>query len=785
MVNSLAKRLTYRIMAVVLVMMAVITGIVYFSVRQYMSDEAQERYEGISLRDQEELRRRLDVVRVATENYVSDVELDLNAPDKIEAHLERFLRINPTIVRCGLLYEPGYFPDKGRCFGPFATRDSDNVVRAGRIDSDYNTYMDKEWYKKGLSTDSADWSEVFYEENVLPYTSTRRQLITFYAPVHDEQGRPVAMLCSDLSLEFLRDKLMDDLLKMREKFEKGSTHHSYSFVIDHEGTYIVHPDENRMLNANFFHESRRTANTIDDHIVTSMTKGEKGSAMVDIDGIPSWIYYRNVKYMKWVIAIVVPKEVIFRNGHTLNTIILLMMLVGMIAIYLICRHMIRQTTRPLTKFALSADEVALGNFSSPLPEIKGNDEVRLLHDAFLNMQESLKVYFDQLQETTTSKASLERELSIAHNIQMAMLPKTFPPYPERNDIDIYASETPAREVGGDLYDFFLVRGHEGISDRLYFCIGDVSGKGMPAALFMAVMRAMFRSEARRSERAADIVDNMNRNLSEEYTAGYFVTMFVGILDLATGHLDYCNAGHEAPLVSGKPLPIKPNLPVGALADWNYEGQEARLKSGDMLFLYTDGLSEANDPDKRKFGRLPVRQLASRHSDCTAQQLVQVMTDEVHRHANGAEQNDDITLMAIRWNEECGKRREELTMQASMDDIGRLRPYIEDVTRQAGIIGKESKRLRLAVEEAVANVINYGEATTVTLSAAVRDRRLVLTITDDGRPFDPTDDSPTDLSVPADQRPPGGMGIVLLHQMTDGLSYKRSDGRNILTILKNI
>ena len=817
MVKSLARRLTYRIMAVVLVMLAVITGIVYFSVGQYMSDEAQERYEGILQRDHEEFRRRLSDVMVAVQNNVHDIESCVDNPEMIIPQLERILQINPSIITCGIVYVPDYHPDKERCLELYASRDSAGVVQTGIIEDDYIVVMDRDWFRKGLEKDTAEWSEVYFENDLIPNISGRRQLTTYSTPVHNKQGQLAALFGADLSLEYLRSMMMDDVVEMNEKFEKGCRHHSYNFVIDHKGTYIIHPDEKRMMNSNIHEVSRLTNSKTDDDLVKRMMREEKGSTMLEIDGVPSWIYYRKVKHMDWVIAIVVPKEVIFRNGRTLNTIILLMMLIGMIAIYFICHHMIRQTTQPLHKFALSADEVALGNFSAPLPEIKGGDEVQLLHDAFLNMQESLKVYVGQLQETTTSKASLERELKIAHDIQMAMLPKTFPPYPERTDIDIYASETPAREVGGDLYDYFLR------DNRLFFCIGDVSGKGMPAALFMAVMRSMFRSETRRNDCAADIVDTMNRNLSEEYTAGYFVTMFVGILDLTTGHLDYCNAGHEAPLVSGQPLPVKPNLPVGALADWNYVGQEARLQSGDMLFLYTDGLSEANSPTAKLFGRHRIQQLVSQHGDSTAQQLVQTMTEEVQRFAAEAEQHDDITLLAIRWNidsreyegtgaqgredtpasdpasvfsrtpvpphprtsDDTEGKSEVLALRASMDDIGRLKPFVEQAATEAGITGKEPARLRLAVEEAVANVINYGQATTITLQTAVRDRQLTVTITDDGQPFDPTDDSPTDLSVPADQRPPGGMGIVLLHQMTDGLSYQRSDGHNILTLLKNI
>lgn len=210
----------------------------------------------------------------------------------------------------------------------------------------------------------------------------------------------------------------------------------------------------------------------------------------------------------------------------------------------------------------------------------------------------------------------------------------------------------------------------------------------------------------------------------------------------------------------------------------------QLQSGDMLFLFTDGITEAKNHAGELLGRRHVLQLASEHIGDTAQQMVELMVEEVHRHAADAEQSDDITLLVIKWKEKDGKRK-GLTLRASMDEIDRLKPYIEDVTQQVGIDVRESKRLRLAVEEAVANVINYGEATTITLQARVEDDQLELSIADDGKPFDPTAGSSTDLSLPPDQRPPGGMGIILLERMTEGLSYQRSDGKNVLTLMKMI
>ena len=766
--NSLAKRLTIRITAVVLVMLAIITSLVYISVKEYMLEEAQERYLGVMLDEYEEIRRRLSDIYVASLNSIHEIERDIDHPDLMAEHVERFVINNKNIASCGLLFIPDYYPQMGRFFVSFAYRDSTGFVGVKRIDSVYNGYSDTDWFKGVIQKDKADWTGAYFEDSTVFNYSNPRLLTTYSSPVHNKQRQPVAVLCVDFSLERLNQKLKEKVDLVNQKFEKGLGHKSYGFIIDSLGTYIIHPDKKRMLKSNIqehFKDSLAARK-----ILSQMEKEKSGSWKMDVEGVPSWVFYRYVKFVKWYFVIVVPEVAIVHNGRMLNALILFTIFLGLMVIFFTCRYMIKQTTKPLHRFALSADQVAQGNFTSPLPEIKDYDEVRLLHDAFKNMQSSLVVYVDELQRTTTSKASLERELKIASGIQMAMLPKTFLSK-KREELDLYASLTAARDVGGDLYDYFLR------DNSLFFCIGDVSGKGVPAALMMAVMRSMFRSEARRVNKAAKIVETMNKNLGEEQTTGYFITMFVGVLDLMTGHLDYCNAGHEAPLLAGQPLPIKPNLPVGSLSDWNYEGQEAQLNVGDMLFLYTDGLSEAKNTQKQIMGRSRVLELAQAHFGDTCKQLVELMETEVRHYAAGAEQSDDITLMAIKWQGMV------LRMTASMDEIYKLKPFVLEAARSAGLEEVETKRLRLAMEEMVANVINHGRATGITLRAKVEKEQLVVTIDDDGQPFDPTQDSPTDLSIPPDQRPPGGLGIILLHNMVDGMGYERKDGHNILTIIK--
>lgn len=712
MQKSLSARLTYHIMAVVLVMMVVIAAVVYFAVREYMLAEAQDRHLSIMLEHYQDMRRKLSEVYMAVENNVHDIERDLDHPDQLFDHMNRIVSQNGSIASCALVFKEYYYPSKGRLFIPFARRDDVGCVRVTRVDSTYHSEFSDIWVKEQMQKDESGWTKPYYESKIFASGQKQRLLATYGVPIHNSHGAPVAMICADLALEELSDSIMADVNKMVKNYEQGQRHHSYFFIVDRRGTIIMHPDEDRITK------------NLEKEVGHEM-KAHRGTCVTKIDGVESMMTYRGVHPVGWVMVFVTPLDAIQSNAKRLNIIILAVMLLGLLVIYLFCRRQIKDI----------ADPVAM------------------------------------------QKANLEHELKIANGIQMAMLTKAL--HSPSGAVDLYATLTPARDVGGDLYDYFVLEG------RLVFCIGDVSGKGVPAALLMAVMRSMFRSEARRADRAANIVDAMNLNLSEEYTGGDFVTMFVGILDLSSGHLDYCNAGHEAPLVSGQLLDVKRNLPVGALSDWAYEGQQTQLKPGDMLFLYTDGLSEAMNNKGELLGRQRVQQLASEHSKDTAPQLVELMEAEVHRHAGDAEQNDDITLMAIKWQPAShpSPLTSHLSMRASMDDISRIEPFIAHVAKEAGMEGREAKRLRLAVEEAVANIINHGQATTIKLQATMDNHQLVLDIDDDGQPFDPTGDSSTDFSVPADQRPPGGLGIMFLHQMTNGLEYQRLDGHNILTIKK--
>jgi len=250
----------------------------------------------------------------------------------------------------------------------------------------------------------------------------------------------------------------------------------------------------------------------------------------------------------------------------------------------------------------------------------------------------LAVAYDQLEETTTAKERIESELRIARDIQMSMVPQAFP---ERSDLDLYGLMAPAKEVGGDLYSFEI------IDNQLYFCLGDVSGKGVPASLFMAQAIRLFRAMAKQRRKPCDIATRLNNELSENNDNGMFVTMFIGEADLTTGHLYYCNAGHNPPLLDGEFIDVESNAPIGLWPELDYVGEELDNISGKMLFIYTDGLNEAENLAQEQYGDDQLQQMLQQMKAYTAKQIIDAFSQSVESHRNGAEPNDDLTMLAIK------------------------------------------------------------------------------------------------------------------------------------------
>ena len=398
-------------------------------------------------------------------------------------------------------------------------------------------------------------------------------------------------------------------------------------------------------------------------------------------------------------------------------------------------------------------------------------------------------HLEHLRQVNAEKERIGSELRVAKGIQQSMLPEG---HLQQDGVEICGSLVPAREVGGDLYDYFIRDG------KLFFCIGDVSGKGVPSAMVMSVVHSLFRMASAHENNPAHIMQIVNETLCEGNESNMFVTLFMGILELSTGRLCYCNAGHDAPVVLNEAqtaknelLDVKPNLPLGLYDDFAYEMQESTLVGGSMLFLYTDGLTEAKNNQRKLFGMDRVMTMLQGTGNLLPEQLLTKMAQAVHNFVEEAPQSDDLTMLAIKFTPVSFNMAldEQLTLQNDIRQVPKLNDFVKDALERVGVGVSLIKQMQLAVEEAVVNVMEYaypvGETNDILLQISSDGQYVRFVIKDRGVAFDPTAKKKADTTLSVEDRPIGGLGILLVREIMDSVSYERTDGMNVLSLTKKI
>ena len=678
--KSFSRRLTRWIVYTQLIVVGGAAFLIYALAKDVIKMEELDLYKSYLSITNANVGQILTGVSTATINHVPQIESSLNQPDDMYGIMKEVVSQNAHIRSCGISFIADYYPKKGHRFCPYAIRDTLGNVKVYNNAIVGHDYLKASWYLEALESSEAYWSKPFFSSN-----DTLKPSVSYLVPIHDKQGKTVAILGADMSLDWFRGEIIggnyyknqDDTIRFYvnngphpiDSLDKSSPSIfedrkwrfvSYNFIIDNEGTFVAHPNPRAVLKQNYFDLAKETTDTIDDYVGHQMVAGKKGTyknakddidyfEFFDLEFFSTYMFYEPIEHTNWSLAIVVPRLMVDGSSIAFGVVLLILIGLGLLVLRIVARIIIRRTTKSLKQLAVSANEVAKGNFMASLPKIKHNDEIRLLRDSFEDMQHSLTEYMEELKTTTASKATIENELKIAHDIQMSMLPKKFPPYPERGDIDIYGTLIPAKAVGGDLFDFHIR------DEMLFFCIGDVSGKGVPASLVMAVARSLFRNVSAYVSYPEAIVTAISQALAEGNESNMFVTLFVGVLNLSTGQLSYCNAGHNAPLIIDKDgcrmLPCDANIPGGVMSQWTFSKQEMTLEPQTTIFLYTDGLSEAEDMFHDQFQMERVYKvmddLQAGHIT-QAEAVVQKMSQAVHAFVGGAEQSDDLTMLAIRY-----------------------------------------------------------------------------------------------------------------------------------------
>ncbi len=628
--NSLSTKLSLWIVLFTAVVLVSALGYMFSvsrqAIRQEAVNHATEILENTTLRVNSILER----VEVATNNTDWLINRHLDGPDSMFIYSRRLLENNPDLNGCSIAFEPDFFKQKGRYFSAFSLRNDGEILTTQEGNEHYE-YFYMDWYQLCKLLDRPVWTEPFIDYN--PEDIYSKDMIASYCkPIKDRNGKYVGTISVDLSLTWLSNTI--SAVKPYP--------HSYSIMIGQGGTFFVHPDSTKLFFHTIFTETLEHEDTALTALGHAMQRGEEGMRQLVIDGQESYVFYKPLGNTGWSVAIVCPESDIFGAFNRLRRAVTIAVLAGLLLLLLVSIRIITRELKPLRRLADQAGVIAKGNFDETLPESGRVDEIGQLSQSFSDMQRSLAGYIEELKQTTAQKASIESELKVASDIQMSMVPRIFPAFPNRPDIDLYASMTPAKEVGGDLYDFFVQ------DERLYFCVGDVSGKGIPASLFMAVTRNLFRIVAQQGRSPEEIATQINLILSHDNEQNMFVTMFIGCADLKTGHLDYCNCGHNAPLIDGQFMKLQyTNRPIGIWEEGEFIGESIDDIRGRQILIYTDGLNEAENPQKQLFGEHRLQELMAGALSLNSEQVIEMLQEAVERHRDGAAPNDDLTLLCLK------------------------------------------------------------------------------------------------------------------------------------------
>ena len=812
--RGLAFKQSMMILAAITVVFGLIFGI--------MSYKTQDMLNKMTVENGEETSRAnvnyIDKLFNAGKLVGDDVATTLGKRKMTKAELDTFLlqsltnarNLVPQIVAVVLAYEPGMGPETPK--GEFMrlarfTENEIKLVTGGHYD-------DKEWYYSTRDGKTSRWQEPFIGEFV------PEPIAVYTVPIFqkNKNGEEVlaGVLAVDMSIDFLKETIS----------EIPVSNSGYALITSAKNVAVAYPKSiaqgkrNREIVVKESHGNNQI-------LFDRRTRDSSGLFLGTVaGGEESAIYYTTIKANNWTFMVVWPIEKYLKDQSSMRKLFLVLAIGGYIIILIIILLISFRVAKPLKELAIAARKLGRGNFNVTIPQITGRDEISEFAGAFSNMLTELKDHIERQKDMKR----IERELDLARNIQLSMLPGS--EHDENSDDDRHELAPfllPAKEVGGDFYDFFKID-----NDHLCVVIGDVSGKGVAAALFMMVARIILRTTTKNLKSIVDAFNRTNFALAKRNKLNMFVTVWAGIIDLRTGHIDFASAGHNPPAIrhsdgSVEFIKSKAGLVMAAMEETIYKPQTYDLKKGDTLFLYTDGVTEATNSNNVLFGDNRLLATLKMGGERSTADTCTLVKKEIDNFVQDAPQFDDITMLAIKFNgiDEPVWERYEKTIDVADDNKGELKSFVEGILTPMdgakkvqmqdawdryekivdvipenqdiltafveGILApmegslKSQMQINIAIDEIYSNIVKFSGATKVTLIVEVRKATLTarLTFIDNGKPYDPIKQADPDVTLPAEEREIGGLGIFIVKKTMDSVCYRRNGENNELAITKTL
>jgi phosphoserine phosphatase RsbU/P len=565
--------------------------------------------------------------------------LETSNPDKetLERIVRRVVEESREIYGSAVAFEPHAFDETLRRFAPYCFKGKSGITYQ-QLGSDSYHYYTKDWYHLPKVLKAPVWTDPYFDEGGGQTMMTTYSRPFFERGAHGAAPKVRGIVTADVSLEWLTSLVCS--------VQVGRT--GYCFITSDTGRFVTHPNPEFVMSESIFSLAEELQDPTLRTIGLTMAQEESGFKEIGsaLNGETSFLAYARIESPGWSLGAVFPKKELLAELNRLHRETALLAAGGLILLLMVSWLVARSIAQPLRRMAAATAKVAHGDLDIDLSDIQRQDEVGQLARSFSAMAQDLKKYIKDLTETTAAKQRIESELSIAADIQRSMLPSVFPAFPDRDEFDIYAVMHPAKEVGGDFYDFFFLD-----KDHLCVVIGDVSGKGVPAALFMTVTKYLIEATAILDEPLDLILTRINRHLARNNESCMFVTIFMGILNVKTGDFVYGNAGHNSPLLWDRDNPPSflkaPGGPVvGIMDDAEFTMDRLTFRPGTVLLAYTDGVTEAFSAEGVAFSDERLLKVVIPIRDKSVKEITEDLLSEISSFCVGAPQADDITILAL-------------------------------------------------------------------------------------------------------------------------------------------